>query len=71
MRGGALKRFSPTVGEHYGGALLMPAVASGVGKTVKKAVKRKVQGVADRTIDKAVGALAKRAKRGVCDLLGV
>ena len=53
------------------GALIMPTVASGVGKTVKRAVKRKAQGLADRVVDRAAGALAKRAKRGVADLLGV
>lgn len=67
MRGGMLKLFRPEGTSQYGGALILPAV----GQTVKKAVKRKVQGVADRTIDKAAGALAKRAKRGVADLLGV
>ena len=39
--------------------------ATGVGKTVKRAVKRKAQGVANRVIDRAAGHLAKRAKRGV------
>lgn len=63
MHGGSLKRFSPKNdrGTQYGGALWTP-VASGVGKTVKRALKRKVHGVADKTIDKAAGVLAKRAK---------
>ena len=68
MRGGSLKRFRPD--DQYGGALLMPALAQGLGQTVKRAVKRKVQGVADRTIDQAAGVLAKKAKGGVADLLG-
>ena len=63
-----MRRFSPYEGTtQYGGALQMPNVVSGVGKTVKRAVKRKAQGVANRVIDRA----AKRAKRGVADLLGV
>ena len=39
----------------------MPNVVSGVHKTVKRAVKRKVQGVANRVVDRAAGHLAKRA----------
>lgn len=72
MRGGALKRFSPLYdgAPQYGGALIMPVV-SGVGKTVKRAAKRKAQGLANRIVDRAAGALTKRAKRGVADLLGV
>ena len=63
MRGGSMRRFTPFDGTtQYGGALQMPNVVSGVHKTVKRAVKRKAQGV---------GHLAKRAKRGVSDLLGV
>ena len=46
-------------------------MVSNVGKTVKRAVKRKAQGLANRVVDRAAGALAKRAKRGVADLLGV
>ena len=57
MRGGTLQRFKPDI--HYGGALILPTLATGVGQTVKRAVKRKVQGVADRTIDQAASALAK------------
>ena len=74
MRGGSMRRFTPSpyVGSpQYGGALQMPNVVSGVGKTIKRAVKRKAQGVANRVIDRAAGHLAKRAKRGVSDLLGV
>ena len=69
-----MRRFTPSPFDgspQYGGALQMPNVMSGVGKTVKRAVKRKAQGVANRVIDRATGALAKRAKRGVSDLLGV
>ena len=64
MRRGSLKRFRPD--DQYGGALLMPAL----GQTVKKAVKRKIQGVADRTIDQTTGVIDKKAKRRVADLLG-
>ena len=72
MRGGSMRRFTPYEGTtQYGGALQMPNVVSGVGKTVKRAVKRKAQGVANRVIDRAAGHLTKRAKRGVADLLGV
>ena len=74
MRGGSMRRFTPSPFDgspQYGGALQMPNVVSGVGKTVKRAVKRKAQGVANRVIDRAAGHLAKRAKRGVSDLLGV
>ena len=42
-----------------------------VGKKVKRRLKRKAQGLANRVVDRAAGALAKRAKRGVADLLGV
>ena len=42
-----------------------------VGKKVKRGLKRKAQGLANRVVDRAEGALAKRAKRGVADLLGV
>ena len=42
-----------------------------VGKKVKKGLKRKAQGLANRVVDRAAGALAKRAKRGVANLLGV
>ena len=69
-----MRRFTPSPldgSPQYGGALQMPNVVSGMGKTVKRAVKRKAQGVANRGIDRAAGALAKRAKRGVSDLLGV
>ena len=67
-----MRRFTPYDGTaQYGGALQMPYVVSGVGKTVKRAVKRKAQGLANRVVDRAAGALAKRAKRGVADLLGV
>ena len=67
-----MRRFAPFDGTtQYGGALQMPNVVSGVGKAVKRAVKRKAQGVAKRVIDRAAGHLAKRAKRGVSDLLGV
>ena len=67
-----MRRFSPYEGAtQYGGALQMPNVVSGVGKNGKRAVKRKAQGVANRVIDRAAGALTKRAKRGVADLLGV
>ena len=41
------------------------------GKKVKGGLKRKAQGLANRVVDRAAGALAKRAKRGVADLLGV
>ena len=74
MRGGAMRRFTPSPFDgspQYGGALQMPNVVSGVQKTVKRAIKRKAQGVANRVIDRAAGALAKRAKRGVSDLLSV
>ena len=72
MRGGSMRRFTPYEGiTQYGGALQIPNVVSGVGKTVKRAVKRKAQGVANRVIDRAAGHLTKRAKRGVADLLGV
>ena len=65
MRGGSMRRFTPYDGTtQYGGALQMPNVVSGVGKT-------KQQGVANRVIDRAAGHLTKRAKRGVADLLGV
>ena len=72
MADAARGQFTCHVGEsqEYGGALQMPNVVSGVGKTVERAVKRKAQGVANRVIDRAAGALAKRAKRGVSDLLG-
>ena len=54
MRGGAMRRFTPYEGTtQYGGALQIPNVVSGVGKTVKRAVKRKAQGVANRVIDRA------------------
>ena len=70
-----MRRFTPSPYDRspqYGGALQMPNVVSGVGKTVKRAVKRKAQGLANRVVDRATGgALAKRAKRGVADLLGV
>ena len=74
MRGGAMRRFTPSPFDgspQYGGALQMPNVVSGVQKTVERAIKRKAQGVANRVIDRAAGALAKRAKRGVSDLLSV
>ena len=74
MRGGSMRRFTPSPFDgspQYGGALQMPNVVSGVGKTVKRAVKRKAQGLSNRVVDRAAGALAKRAKRGVTDLLGV
>ena len=74
MRGRSMRRFTPSPFDgspQYGGALQMPNVVSGVGKTVKRAVKRKAKGVANHAIDRAAGALAKRAKRGVSDLLGV
>ena len=101
MRGGAMRRFTPTLydaGPQYGGALSIPSVAKmlpsvvataapskknpvlrmaavagmGVdGKEVKRGLKRKAQGLANRVVDRAAGALAKRAKRGVADLLGV
>ena len=97
MRGGAMRRFSPTLydtGPQYGGALSIPSVAKMVasaaptkknpvlrmaakagmgvvGKKVKRGLKRKAQGLANRVVDRAAGALAKRAKRGVADLLGV
>ena len=44
MRGGSMRRFIPSPFDgslQYGGALHMPSVVSGVGKTVKRAVKRK------------------------------
>ena len=69
-----MRRFKPSPFDgspQYGGALQMTNVVSGVQKTVKRAVKRKAQGVANRVIDRAAGALAKRAKRGVSDLLSV
>ena len=69
-----MRRFTPSPYDgspQYGGALQMPNVLLGVGKTVKRAVKLKAQGVANRVIDRAAGHLAKRAKRGVSDLLGV
>ena len=69
-----MRRFTPSPFDgspQYGGALQMPNVVSGVQKTVKRAIKRKAQGVANRVIDRAAGALAKRAKRGVSDLLDV
>ena len=62
----AVVRWAP----QYGGALLIPVV-SGVGKTVTRVAKRKVQGLAKRIVDRATGALTKRAKRGGADLLGV
>ena len=101
MRGGAMRRFTPSlydVGPQYGGALSIPAVAKMlpsvsaaaapskknpvlrmaakagmgvVGKKFKRGLKRKAQGLANRVVDRAAGALAKRAKRGVADLLGV
>ena len=104
MRGGAMRRFSPTLydtGPQYGGALslgkpiqtvvakMVPNVLASaaptkknlkraamasmgvVGKKVKRGLKRKAQGIANRVVDRAAGALAKRAKRGVADLLGV
>ena len=46
-------------------------MVSNVGKTVKRAVKWKAQGLANHVVDRAAGALAKRAKRGVADLLDV
>ena len=67
-----MRRFTPYDGTaQNGGALQMPYVVSGVGKAVKRAVKRKAQGLANRVVDRAAGALAKRAKRSVADLLGV
>ena len=69
-----MRRFTPSPfdgSSQYGGALQMPNVVSGVGKTVKRAVKRKAQGVANHVIDRAASALAKGAKRGVSDLVGV
>ena len=67
-----MRRFLPFDGTtQYGGALQMPNVMLGVGKTVKRAVKRKAQGLANRVVDRAAGPLAKWAKRGVADLLGV
>ena len=69
-----MRRFTPSPFDgspQYGGALQMPNVVSGVQKTVKRAIKRKAQGVANRVIDRAAGALAKRAKQGVSDLLSV
>ena len=94
MRGGAMRRFTPTlydVGPQYGGALSIPSVLAAavpsnknpvlrmaaeagmevVGKKVKSGLKRKAQGLANRVVDGAAGALAKRAKRVVADLLGV
>ena len=41
------------------------------GRKVKRGLKRKAQGLANRVVDLAAGALAKRTKRGVADLLGV
>ena len=44
MRGGSMRRFTPSPFDgspQYGGALRMPNVVLGVGKTVQKAVKRK------------------------------
>ena len=49
----------------------MPSVVSGVGKTVKGVVKRKVQGLANRVVNRAAGALAKCVKRGIADPSGV
>ena len=66
MRGGSMRRFTPSP---FDGS--PQYVVSNVGKTVKRAVKRKAQGLANRVVDRAAGALAKRAKRGVADLLGV
>jgi len=54
-----------------GVALLIPSVVSGVGKAVKRAGKRKVQDLANRVVDRAAAALAKRAKLGVADLFEV
>ena len=99
MRGGAMRRFTPTLydtGPQYGGALAIPAVAKMlpnvlastapskknlkkaamasmgvVGKKDKRGLKRKAQGLANCVVDLAAGALAKRAKRGVADLLGM
>ena len=74
MRGGATRRLTPSSfdgSSQYGGALQMPSVVSGVGKTVKRAVKQKAQGLANRVVDRAAAALAKSAKRGVADVLGV
>ena len=74
MRCRSMRRFTPgpfDVGPQYGGALQMPSAVSGVGKTVTRANKRKVQGLANRVVDRAASALAKRAKRGVADLLDV
>ena len=65
MRGGSMRRFTPSPFDgspQYGGALQMPSVVSGAGKTVKGAVKRKVQGLANRVVNRAAGALAKREK---------
>ena len=67
MRGGSLKRFKPDGTSHYRGASLMPAV----GQTIKRVVKWKAQGLADRAVDRAASALAKKAKQGIADLLGV
>ena len=74
MRGGALKRFTPgpfEISPQYGSAVLMPSVVSGLGKTVDRAAKRKAHGLANRMVDRGAGALARCAKRGVSDLLGV
>ena len=69
-----MRRFTPSPFDgspQYGGALQMLNVVSGVSRTVERAVKRKAQGLANRVMDRAAGALARRAKRGVADLLGV
>ena len=71
-----MKRFAPnpfdvTPVPNTGVALLISSVVSGVGKAVKRAAKRKVQELANRVVDRAAGALAKRAKRGVADLFEV
>ena len=74
MRGGSMRRFSPSPFDgnpQYRGALQMPNVVSGVGKTVKRAVKRKAQGLANRVVDRAANEasliywVCKRKKRNV------
>ena len=59
-----MRRFTPFHGTtQYGGALQMPNVVSGVGKTVKRMVKRKAQGIANCVIDRAAGHLFSKTSQ--------
>ena len=75
MRGGTLRRFTPTSLE--GGGLIrnlvFPFLAKGfqsVGKKVIKKVQKRVRTAAKRKATQLVESVSKRAKRGVGDIFG-